>query len=604
MVKFLSLTLAALLQFLPVLRTILPAITSPSGSFVMRWVAGGVAMFGYHAVSRASSIAISPPTATIGTPYTGVITYSGGHAGSVSSMSMSNHCLSASWTLAPGLTVTYGGGHTANVTGTPSGTAGTVAFSITSFDASNCGSGYADTRITSLNIQSSGGGPAPPTITVTPQSAIAQVGSDVILSGGGIGNPAPQYYWKQGISYIPGATTNTLLISLSKLTNAGVYTLVASNSQGIANAACYLSMVQTPGSNQLALHYTNYLVAGTPVTMTSYITNVPSGVSTYAWEYNFVNIGVTTSNLTLTGAQTIPSKSGIYTVNFNSSVSGTTVVNNQAYDSSWVFGHLPVIATSPSGATIGTSSNVTFNTTISGSTYATLLWYQNQTNLVAVQTNLSSTYNPASASSTTNASLTLTNVPQSGAGSYTVVVTNFWGSTTSSPAILNVTPPVSVTAPQSQTNYAGKTVNFSVTATGAAPLSYQWLKGGVKLANSGAISGVNANVLGIAPAAVVNSGNYSVIVTNSLGGVTSSVAVLSIVPLPSFALSLGTGNVSLSASGGVTGDPYIVQVSTNLSDSSSWVPVYTNTVPANGTINYTDNSPPSSGLRFYRVQFP
>ena len=84
---------------------------------------------------------------------------------------------------------------------------------------------------------------------------------------------------------------------------------------------------------------------------------------------------------------------------------------------------------------------------------------------------------------------------------------------------------------------------------------------------------------------------------------TSSVAVLSIVPVPQFALSV-SNNATLSASGGVAGSNYVVQVSTNLNNNAGWVPIKTNTVPPGGSITFTDTNSLNSGQRFYRVQFP
>ncbi|HZM02461.1 MAG TPA: immunoglobulin domain-containing protein [Candidatus Saccharimonadales bacterium] len=599
----LSLAVAGLLPFMPILRSTLPAMESagsPTGAWVLRWTVG-VAICGYDAISRASSVAISPPSATIGVPYSGTVTYSGGHAGAVVSMSVAGSCL-GSHTLAPGLTMTYSGVNTANVIGTPSGTLGTVPFTVTVYDGYSCTGGLTDTRSTSLIIQNSGGGPVAPSMTVAPQSTLAQVGSDVLLSGGASGNPTPKYYWKQGISLISGATNNTLLISGAQLADAGVYTLYASNSQGQANSACDLTMALTPGSNILALLYTNYFVAGTPVTMSSLITNVPSGVNTYSWQYNNSSIGVTTSNLSLTAAQTVPSKSGTYSVTFNSVVGSTTVVDNQQYNSYWIFGYPPSIASQPAAQNANPGDNVTFSFTLGGGNYPAVFLYQNQTNLVA-QTNLPA-YNPATGASTTNLSLTIANVTQASQGSYTFVVTNFWGSITSSAASLTMASPLSVTAPQSQTNYAGKNVSLSVTASGAAPFAYQWQKGGVGLANGGAISGATTNALSIAPAMVTDSGSYQVIVTNTVGSVTSSVAVVSIVPVPQFAASLAGNNVTLSAAGGVAGSNYVVQVSTNLANPAGWAPLQTNVVPPNGSITFTDTNSATSVERFYRVQFP
>src|SRR5689334_12520136 len=78
--------------------------------------------------------------------------------------------------------------------------------------------------------------------------------------------------------------------------------------------------------------------------------------------------------------------------------------------------------------------------------------------------------------------LTLTNVSDGDATAYHVVVTNPVGKTTSSSATLLVLDPPRITRrPLNQTNLAGTTASFSVSATGTAPLSYQWLKGNTAL---------------------------------------------------------------------------------------------------------------------------
>ena len=106
---------------------------------------------------------------------------------------------------------------------------------------------------------------------------------------------------------------------------------------------------------------------------------------------------------------------------------------------------------------------------------------------------------------------------------YTVVVTNVAGSVTSTVASLTVWVTPAITAqPQSRTNLAGTTANFSVTATGTAPLAYQWRFNGTNLA------GATASNYPIASVQLSNAGNYTVVVTNVAGSVTSAVAVLTV----------------------------------------------------------------------------
>ncbi len=76
--------------------------------------------------------------------------------------------------------------------------------------------------------------------------------------------------------------------------------------------------------------------------------------------------------------------------------------------------------------------------------------------------------------------------------------------------------------PQGGIYSAGTAVNLSVSAVGIEPLSYQWFRNG-QLMSSATNSALNFP--SIQP---VNAGNYYVIVTNSLGSLTSQVAMLTV----------------------------------------------------------------------------
>lgn len=80
--------------------------------------------------------------------------------------------------------------------------------------------------------------------------------------------------------------------------------------------------------------------------------------------------------------------------------------------------------------------------------------------------------------------------------------------------------------PQSQAVLAGANIQMTVTAAGTEPLSYQWLKNGTNLPNGGGVAGANSSLLSIANVTATHVGDYSVVVTNFAGSVTSSVASL------------------------------------------------------------------------------
>ena len=73
----------------------------------------------------------------------------------------------------------------------------------------------------------------------------------------------------------------------------------------------------------------------------------------------------------------------------------------------------------------------------------------------------------------------------------------------------------------------GSDVSFSVTATGTAPLSYQW-QDGVDLTDGGSITGATTATLTITGVMESNEGGYRCVVTNIAGIVTSSTAMLTV----------------------------------------------------------------------------
>ncbi len=112
--------------------------------------------------------------------------------------------------------------------------------------------------------------------------------------------------------------------------------------------------------------------------------------------------------------------------------------------------------------------------------------------------------------------------PQNGAAAYS----NGSGSL----VVLAQPAPTVVQDPVSISRYPTETALFSVIAQGNPPLFYQWRKGGVNLSNSGNISGVTSTNLTLTNLTTGNAGNYDVVITNSVGSVTSRVAVLTILP--------------------------------------------------------------------------
>ncbi len=168
----------------------------------------------------------------------------------------------------------------------------------------------------------------------------------------------------------------------------------------------------------------------------------------------------------------------------------------------------PVITAQPTGKTNAVGSAISFSVSATGSGTLAYQWNFGGANISGATTN----------------PFTLANAQLTNSGNYSVVITNTFGGVTSSMAVLLVTnaPPAITAQPQPQTVLAGQGATFSATATGTAPLAYQWLFGGTN------ISGATTNPFIITSAQSGDAGNYSVIIANGVGSVTSSPAALTV----------------------------------------------------------------------------
>lgn len=92
--------------------------------------------------------------------------------------------------------------------------------------------------------------------------------------------------------------------------------------------------------------------------------------------------------------------------------------------------------------------------------------------------------------------------------------------------VVAVLAPIITTQPAGVTVSRGATASLSVTASGTAPLSYQWSTNGIP------ITGATGSTLTISSAQPANAGDYAVTVTNSLGSVTSNAATIAVNAAP------------------------------------------------------------------------
>ncbi len=122
--------------------------------------------------------------------------------------------------------------------------------------------------------------------------------------------------------------------------------------------------------------------------------------------------------------------------------------------------------------------------------------------------------------------LTRTGMSLEEAGNYVVVVTSPMGVATSRTAEVEVYPAPGITVqPVARRIVRGQTTSLTVTATGEG-LSYQWRRGSL------AVQGATSRTLSFPNAQGTDSGDYSVVVSNGAGSLTSEVVRLTVTVPP------------------------------------------------------------------------
>ena len=178
----------------------------------------------------------------------------------------------------------------------------------------------------------------------------------------------------------------------------------------------------------------------------------------------------------------------------------------------------PSITQQPTDQAVLEGAAAAFSVQASGGLPLVCQWQLNGTNLT----------DNGNLSGSTSTNLTIGEVSAANVGNYTVVVTNFAGSITSSNAALTITPspPIITSQPTNQTVYAYITVRLSVRTIGTTPFGYQW-----NFNNTNLVNATNAT-LTLTNIQLNQSGGYSVLVTNIYGSTNSATALLTVIPPP------------------------------------------------------------------------
>jgi hypothetical protein len=175
---------------------------------------------------------------------------------------------------------------------------------------------------------------------------------------------------------------------------------------------------------------------------------------------------------------------------------------------------LPIITSQPLSQTVKEGTRATFSVTASGPGELSYRWYREQ--------------QPLENGNSPVLNIAMARIADTGV--YRVEVTNAAGTTISTHATLTVnampvamnSAPTIALQPTSLVVNNGSSAIFSVTATGAPPLEYQWLK------NEVPIGGATSPSLAITGVKAMDAGAYSVRISNTAGSVTSTTANLTV----------------------------------------------------------------------------
>ena len=315
-----------------------------------------------------------------------------------------------------------------------------------------------------------------------------------------------KYQWWFNETNLVGFGTNlstltniSLAITNAQAANAGVYKVIATNGVGtVLTQAATLVIIRPPQITQQPASQT--AASGSPAAFT--VTVDGSAPLSYRWQFNGADLpGATGPSLSFNEAD--PTNAGPYRVVVtNSEGSVTSDVANLTVALP------PVLISQPTNVTVVVGGTASFTVIADGTPPLGYRWTVNGTNVLAWAT---------------GATITLTNAQAANAGYYQVAVSNAAGVRITQGAMLTVLSAPSLSVPLvGQTVECSNNAVFTVTADGATPLYYQWFFG------ANPIPGATDQMLVVPEVSSTNAGQYSVLVTNSVGSATGGPVMLNV----------------------------------------------------------------------------
>ena len=360
-----------------------------------------------------------------------------------------------------------------------------------------------------------------PTFSTQPASQSIPVGQTASFSVTVSGTVPLSYQWLKNGSNIVGATSSSYTTpAISDADNGAVYAVTVSNSAGaVTSSSATLTVLPALVAPTFSAQPTpQYVESGQSASFTATVTG--TAPLSYQWKKNGSNIAGAISNSHTTPLASLADNGAVYTLTVSNSVG--TVTSN---DATLSVNAAPVIATQPASQSVAAGQTVSFGVVAFGSGTLSYQWSKNGVNISGATTK---SYTTPATTSAYNGAV------------YTVTVSNAYGTVSSSNATLTViSGPTVTTHPSAQTAAEGQAASFSVTASGTAPLTYQWRKNGIHI--SGATASTYTTPVN---SSADNGAVYSVVVANSAGTVTSNNATLTVYAAPSISIQPGSQTVN------------------------------------------------------------
>ena len=363
----------------------------------------------------------------------------------------------------------------------------------------------------------------PTTITQQPTDqtvCLAEVATFTVEATG-LGDVS--FQWRRGTvnlvdaGRISGTTTSTLTIdAVEESDEAQNYNVVVTALCGsVTSNQVSLVLLETTQITEQPADQTVCIDDTTSFTVTA----TGAGDLTYQWRKGTTNItdgghysGATTPTLTVTGTDETD-----VAPNYNVVVTGQcgSVTSTNA---SLALLDETLITEPPSDQTVCADDTATFTVLATGTGDLTYQWRKGTTNIT----------NGGHYSGATTPTLTVTGADETDvATNYNVVVTGQCGSVTSTNAALALLEETTITQQPTDQNPSGGEASFTVVATGAGTLTYQWQFEGIDLVESPRFLNVTTPTLTVTGFDSDVTGDYRVIVTGQCGSVTSDAASLS-----------------------------------------------------------------------------